>query len=96
MTAVDVCRAMADKGSMATGLADPQVLGRSIAALLSASAALPRRELLGAELDPVNQAAARGYFLPDEEELIRERYSHYLALRASYRWFSFLRRHRSA
>ena len=68
---------------MAAGLADPQVLGRSIAALLSASASLPRRELLAAELERVDQAAARGYFLPDEEELIRQRYSHYLALRAA-------------
>lgn len=68
---------------MATTLVDPQVLGRSIAALLSAAAALPRRNLLGAELDCVNAAAARGYFLPDEEEMIRQRYSQYMALRAA-------------
>lgn len=54
-----------------------------MAALLSAAAALPRRDGLASELDLVDQASARGYFLPDEEERIRERYSQYLALRAA-------------
>lgn len=64
--------------------ADPvrEVLGRCAPALLSAAATLPQRETLGLEIGCVDRAAERGYFLPDEESLIRERYTQYLALRA--------------
>jgi hypothetical protein len=60
-----------------------RVLSRSVEAMLAASCALPRRGDLGAELECVEAAAARGYFLPDEEELVRLRYSQYLGLRAA-------------
>lgn len=60
-----------------------RVLARSAAAMLAASRALPRHEELGAELARVEAASGRGYFLPDEEELIRIRYSQYLGLRTA-------------
>ncbi len=59
------------------------VLGRGTAAVLAAAAAMPERGDLAAELERVEAAAARGYFLPDEEELIRARYWQYLGLRAA-------------
>lgn len=59
------------------------VLDRSVAALLAAAAAVPRHDDLTAELAHVEAAAARGYFLPDEDEVIRLRYSQYLGLRAA-------------
>ncbi len=60
-----------------------RVLARSAAAMLAASRALPRHEDLNAELDRVEVASGRGYFLPDEEELVRLSYSQYLGLRAA-------------
>lgn len=60
-----------------------RVLGRSAAAMLAASRALPRHGDLDAERACVEAASARGYFLPDEDELIRLRYSQYLGLRAA-------------
>jgi hypothetical protein len=60
-----------------------RVLARSTAAMLAASRALPRHGDLHAELACVEAASARGYFLPDEDELIRLRYSQYLGLRAA-------------
>ncbi len=44
---------------------------------------MPLREDLGGELQCLKVAQARGYFLPDEEELVRLRYSQYLGLRAA-------------
>lgn len=60
-----------------------RVLVRSIAALLAASGALPGHGDLAAELECVEAASGRGYFLPDEEEFIRLRYAQYLGLRAA-------------
>lgn len=60
-----------------------RILARSVAVMLAASGALPGHDDLGAELACVDAADARGYFLPDEEELIRLRYSQYLGLRAA-------------
>lgn len=51
--------------------------------MLAASGALPGHDDLGSELACVAAAEARGYFLPDEEELIRLRFSQYLGLRAA-------------
>ncbi len=51
--------------------------------MLAASGALPGHDDLGTELVCVEAADARGYFLPDEEELIRLRYSQYLGFRAA-------------
>ncbi|MCU0748667.1 MAG: hypothetical protein MUF13_03880 [Akkermansiaceae bacterium] len=58
-------------------------LERGVAAVLAAAHAMPVREELGRELQCVEAAQARGYFLPDEEELVRLRYSQYLGLRAA-------------
>jgi len=51
--------------------------------MLAASGALPAHEELAAELACVAAASERGYFLPDEDEFIRLRYSQYLGLRAA-------------
>jgi hypothetical protein len=59
------------------------ILARGAAAVLAAAAAMPARGDLAAELECVEAASARGYFLPDEEEFIRLRYSQYLGLRAA-------------
>ena len=59
------------------------IVARGVAAVLAAASALPARGDLTAEADCVDAASARGYFLPDEEELIRLRYSQYLGLRAA-------------
>jgi hypothetical protein len=59
------------------------ILARGAAAVLAAAAAMPARGDLAAELECVEAASTRGYFLPDEEEFIRLRYSQYLGLRAA-------------
>ncbi len=51
--------------------------------LLAAAGALPNRASIEQYLDQLSAAQARGYFLPDEDEGLRELYSHYLALRLS-------------
>lgn len=51
--------------------------------LLAAAAALPRRESLAPYIEDVAKAEARGYFLPDEDERLREIYCRYLSVRAS-------------
>jgi hypothetical protein len=51
--------------------------------VLAAAAVLPQRDHLTRELSIAQQAAERGYFLPDEEEWVKLRYSQYLSLRAS-------------
>jgi hypothetical protein len=60
-----------------------RMLARSAAVMLAASGALPTHDDLAAELESVAAAASRGYFLPDEDEFIRLRYSQYLGLRAA-------------
>jgi len=59
------------------------LLFEGVATVISAAAALPERDGLGGELAVVDAANGRGYFLPDEEELVKLRYSQYLTLRAS-------------
>ncbi len=51
--------------------------------VLAAAAALPEIEGLKREIATVEAASIRGYFLPDEEEWLKLRYSQYLTLRAS-------------
>ena len=51
--------------------------------LLAAAGALPSRASIEQYLGKLSAAEARGYFLPDEDEGLRELYSHYLALRLS-------------
>jgi len=58
-------------------------VARGAAAVLAAADALPAVEGLADELECIESACDRGYFLPDEEELVRLRYSQYLALRAA-------------
>jgi hypothetical protein len=58
-------------------------LERGAAAVLAAAHAMPARGDLEVELEALEAAQARGYFLPDEEELVRLRYSQYLGLRAA-------------
>jgi hypothetical protein len=59
------------------------IVERGVSAVLAAAAAVPVAEALGPELACVEEADARGYFLPDEEAVVRLRYTHYLALRAA-------------
>lgn len=54
-----------------------------ISMLLAAAESLPSRESIERYLDQLAAAEARGYFLPDEDEGLREMYRHYLALRLS-------------
>jgi len=58
-------------------------LARGVSAVLAAADAVPDQDDLLAELGCVGSASGRGYFLPDEEELIRLRYAQYLSLRAA-------------
>ena len=51
--------------------------------VLAAAEALPTLESIQDILEQVALAQARGYFLPDEDERLREVYSRYLAIRAS-------------
>jgi len=58
------------------------VIRRHLPVILAAARALPDEEDLGAELEHVRAASARGYFLPDEDEAVRLRYMQYLAVRS--------------
>lgn len=64
-----------------------QVMQRALetgaATVIAAAAALPERDSLAEEISTIEAASARGYFLPDEEEWVKLRYSQYLTLRAS-------------
>lgn len=60
-----------------------RALDEGIATVLAAAAALPGPDGLASELGFVEAASVRGYFLPDEEETVKVRYSQYLTLRAS-------------
>jgi hypothetical protein len=53
--------------------------------LLAASPALPKREDLATELADADAAQERGYYLPDEDERLREVYARYLEVRAALR-----------
>ena len=59
------------------------ILEQGAAAVCAAAAALPERGDLVAEEALAEEACRRGYFLPDEEDVIRLRYSQYLGLRAA-------------
>lgn len=60
-----------------------RILESGIATVLAAATALPDRDSLAAELAAIDAACVRGYFLPDEDEWVKLRYSQYLSLRAS-------------
>ncbi|MEX1116518.1 MAG: YiiX/YebB-like N1pC/P60 family cysteine hydrolase [Akkermansiaceae bacterium] len=58
-------------------------LARAVAAVMAAANALPDIEALAQDLERADAACARGYFLPDEEELIRRKYHSYLVTRSA-------------
>jgi hypothetical protein len=60
-----------------------QVLVAGSATVLAAAAVIPHQDSLQSEITMCEAAAARGYFLPDEDEWVKLRYSQYLSLRAS-------------
>lgn len=51
--------------------------------VLAAAEGLPTLESIQDILEQIDAAEKRGYFLPDEDERLREAYSRYLAIRAS-------------
>lgn len=59
------------------------LLAEGVAATLAVASALPDRGGLAEDLDMITRASARAYFLPDEEEAVKLRYSQYLAARAA-------------
>ncbi|MCF7675378.1 MAG: hypothetical protein K9N23_05985 [Akkermansiaceae bacterium] len=61
-------------------------VGKCLAALLAVAEALPRRVDLTAETAAVEATVWRGYFLPDEDELVRRGYL------ARSEWLVFWRR----
>ena len=63
-------------------LANGRIITRGVSAVLAVAGALPDETALRVELASVAAALARGYFLPDEDELVRHRYAGYLAARA--------------
>ena len=60
-----------------------QLLAHCVPALLACETALPTYDSLAREHAHLDAAEARGYFHPDEEELIVLRYTQYLALRSA-------------
>lgn len=60
-----------------------QLLAHCVPALLACETALPTHDSLAREHAHLDAAEARGYFHPDEEELIVLRYTQYLALRSA-------------
>lgn len=56
-------------------------ISRGVATVLAAAQSLPQERDLQAELAVIDAACARGYFLPDEDDLVRLRYLQYLKLR---------------
>ena len=59
-----------------------QLLEKSVRALLSVSDLVPRKEELSVELEAATRAGERGYFTPDEDEVVRRRFAKYLQARA--------------
>ncbi len=60
-----------------------QLLEDGARALLAAAPSLPSQADLIQELNDAKQAQARGYYMPDEDERLRQRYHRYLAVRVS-------------
>ncbi|MDC0550235.1 hypothetical protein OAO58_01390, partial [bacterium] len=60
-----------------------EILQKAKQTLFSVHPTLPRREYLTQELEDANAANARGYYLPDEDERLREAYRTYLTARAA-------------
>lgn len=67
--------------SEASGGCDPRV-ARAARAVVAAAASLPECAGLGAELESIERAGQRGYFLPDEDDRVRAAYARHLTTRA--------------
>ncbi len=61
----------------------PEVLEGSAAALLTIAPLLPSHASINEVVAQLSPAIARGYFTPEEDELIREKFSKYLTVRAA-------------
>lgn len=61
---------------------DEAQLRKGADAVIAAAVAMPREAELALEEQTILRAIARGYFSPDEDDLIRVRYMQYLSLRA--------------
>lgn len=79
---IDAARVIGDNSGNGSRAMETMIV-REAAAVLAAADSLPDADDLTTELAVIDAAGARGYFLPDEEELVRLRYSQYLSLRAS-------------
>ena len=55
----------------------------SVAVLLAAAKALPTKDSIQGQLESAAAAQNRGYFLPDEDEQVRDVFVRYLAIRSS-------------
>ncbi len=77
------CGWLAVQDAMMTNDPLPEIVSRGISAVMAAVMAIPSADDLTAEMDCAGRACTRGYFLPDEDALVRLRYSQYLTLRAS-------------
>ena len=60
-----------------------EVIPKSARALCSVAPSLPVRSRLERELEAARAAAERGYFLADEDELVRGAFARYLGVRAA-------------
>jgi hypothetical protein len=60
-----------------------EVLDSSAAALLTIAPLLPTNSSINEVVNQLSPAIARGYFTPEEDELIREKFSKYLTVRAA-------------
>ena len=61
----------------------PEVLDGSAAALLTIAPLLPSQASINEVVNQLSPAIARGYFTPEEDELIREKFSKYLTVRGA-------------
>jgi hypothetical protein len=61
----------------------PEIVSRGISSILAAAMALPSADDLAAEIGWAEKACGRGYFFPDEDAVVRLRYSQYLTLRGA-------------
>jgi hypothetical protein len=57
-------------------------VARAAQAVVAAAAAMPERTGLGLELEVIERAGQRGYFLPDEDDRVRAAYARHLMTRA--------------
>ena len=60
-----------------------ELVERSARALTTIGPLLPTSESAQSVLAQLSEARARGYFMPDEDELVRTRFSSYLTTRAA-------------